>query len=448
MSFREIVGHVALLELLARAVERETLPPSLIFAGPEGVGKRTTAIALAQALNCERPERCGDEPGSRACGTARVPAHRARRCTPTSCVIEPGDSGAIKVDQVREAIERAAYRPFEGRRRVVIVDEADALLPEAQNALLKTLEEPPPASVFVLVTARPDVLLPTVRSRCQRLRFGPLRQADVADVLIARSRRRAGRGARRRRGRGRQRRRARSTAARRTRTTRATPPRGCCRGVRLVHRSAPAARRRAKALAPAGSRPRRAVAPAARAGVADPGPRAAAVARRRARARQRRPEAAAAGARPIVRRRSHDPRVFGGRSRARRARSQRQSEDRRGLAGAPAVADVTADARSAGPPIEPLHERRAATPFVSVKFTPAGRTVSFCFPISLLEIRQATIPADPAPGEQMVVETSDGQAVGTVTRSLAAGRRAAPAAAPIRRTSSSAAPPTTTSSSG
>ena len=103
---------------------------------------------------------------------------------PTSCWSSRAIPGAIKVDQVREAIERAAYRPFEGRRRVVIIDEADALMIEAQNALLKTLEEPPPASVFVLVTSRPDVLLPTVRSRCQRLRFGRLAPADVAAVLM------------------------------------------------------------------------------------------------------------------------------------------------------------------------------------------------------------------------------------------------------------------------
>ncbi len=95
-------------------------------------------------------------------------------------VVEPGDTGAIKVEQVRDAIDRTAYRPFEGRRRVVIIDEADALAVAAQNALLKTLEEPPPASVFVLVTSRPDVLLPTVRSRCQRLRFGRLAPGEVA----------------------------------------------------------------------------------------------------------------------------------------------------------------------------------------------------------------------------------------------------------------------------
>ena len=75
------------------------------------------------------------------------------------------------------------YRPFEGRRRVTIIDQADALVTRAQNALLKTLEEPLPASVFVLVTSRPDTLLPTVRSRCAHLRFGRLQVAEVAAVL-------------------------------------------------------------------------------------------------------------------------------------------------------------------------------------------------------------------------------------------------------------------------
>ena len=99
-------------------------------------------------------------------------------------MLEPGDTGAIKIDQVRDAIERSAYRPFEGRRRVVIVNDAEALNAEAQNALLKTLEEPPAASTFVLVTSRPDMLLPTVLSRCQRLRFGRLSPGEVAASLI------------------------------------------------------------------------------------------------------------------------------------------------------------------------------------------------------------------------------------------------------------------------
>jgi DNA polymerase-3 subunit delta' len=101
-------------------------------------------------------------------------------------LIEPGESGSIKIEQVRDVIDRAGYRPFEGRRRVVIVDEADALVIQAQNALLKILEEPPPSSVFILITARPDVLLPTVLSRCPQLRFRPLAADDIVAVLLAR----------------------------------------------------------------------------------------------------------------------------------------------------------------------------------------------------------------------------------------------------------------------
>jgi DNA polymerase-3 subunit delta' len=85
---------------------------------------------------------------------------------------------------VREVIDRAGDRPFEGRRRVVVIDEADAMTPQAQSALLKTLEEPPPASVFVLVSSFADALLPTVSSRCPRLRLAGLSAAEVAEVLV------------------------------------------------------------------------------------------------------------------------------------------------------------------------------------------------------------------------------------------------------------------------
>jgi DNA polymerase III subunit delta' len=186
MPLRDVVGHRHLLALVAAAVERGSLPPSLIFAGPDGIGKRRAAVGLAQLLNCTTPV-ASDAAGGLsvdACGECASCRRIGRGVHADVLMIEPGDTGAIKVDQVREAIEKSAYRPFEGRRRVVIIDDADAVLVEAQNALLKTLEEPPSASTFVLVTSRPDVLLPTVTSRCQRLRFGRLAPADVAEVLI------------------------------------------------------------------------------------------------------------------------------------------------------------------------------------------------------------------------------------------------------------------------
>jgi DNA polymerase III subunit delta' len=164
MAFRDVVGHRRTIDLLLRSVERGTLPPSLIFAGP-AAEKRAVAIALSQALNCQSPLDFD------ACGSCTACVRIARGVHPDVMILEPGDSGSIKIEQVRDVIDRAGYRPFEGRRRVVIINEADALVDAAQNALLKTLEEPPPSSVFILLTAHPDLLLPTVRSRCIRLSF-------------------------------------------------------------------------------------------------------------------------------------------------------------------------------------------------------------------------------------------------------------------------------------
>jgi DNA polymerase III subunit delta' len=170
MPFRDLAGHRRLIDLLSRSVARKALPSSLIFAGPSTTGKRAATVAVAQALNCpSSPEAAAER--ADACGRCSACTRIARNVYPDVLIVEPGDSGAIKIDRVRDVIDRTAYRPFEGRRRVVIFDEADALVVPAQNALLKTLEEPPPSSVFILLTARPETLLPTVRSRCIRLAF-------------------------------------------------------------------------------------------------------------------------------------------------------------------------------------------------------------------------------------------------------------------------------------
>jgi len=198
MPFRDLVGHRRLLGLLARSIAQASLPPSLIFSGPEGVGKRRAAVATAQALNCLSPmgESRVPSPESRrqppdaqspflldACGQCPACVRIARGAHPAMQTIAPGDTGSIKIEQVREAIAAAAYRPFEGRRRVFLIDEADALVAPAQNALLKTLEEPRPSSVFILISSMADTLLATVRSRCSHLRFGRLTAAEVTAVL-------------------------------------------------------------------------------------------------------------------------------------------------------------------------------------------------------------------------------------------------------------------------
>jgi DNA polymerase-3 subunit delta' len=188
MPFRDIKGHRRLIDLLTRSIARDTLSPSLIFAGPAESDPRAAAIAVAQALNCVRltPNLESRIPSQDACGTCTACVRIARGVHPDVLVVEPGDSGTIKIEQVREIVERAAYRPFEGKRRVVIVTDADALVPQAQNALLKTLEEPPSSSIFILVTSRPDMLLETVRSRCIRLQFAdsgtPAIEAEAREI--------------------------------------------------------------------------------------------------------------------------------------------------------------------------------------------------------------------------------------------------------------------------
>ena len=127
------------------------------------------ATALAQALNCLSSVDHGDTRD--ACGVCAACTRIARGVHPDVVAVVPDDKGRVNVEQIRDVIERVGFRPFEGRRRAVIIDEADTMLAPAQSALLKVLEEPPPSSVFILVTARPDMLLPTVHSRCPRLRF-------------------------------------------------------------------------------------------------------------------------------------------------------------------------------------------------------------------------------------------------------------------------------------
>ena len=190
MLLRDIIGHRRLTTLLARAIERESLPPTLLFAGPTGVGKWAVAQALAQAVNCLDPSkslRAGPLDGELAidaCGKCRACDRVARGVHVDVIAIEPDERASIKIDPIREMLGRTSFRPFEGKRRFVLIREADTLEPAAQNSLLKSLEEPPPGTIFILTTAVPGALLPTVRSRCMRLRFGRLTSAEVSSALV------------------------------------------------------------------------------------------------------------------------------------------------------------------------------------------------------------------------------------------------------------------------
>jgi DNA polymerase-3 subunit delta' len=200
MPFSELIAQDRALSPLRSALRRGALHHAYLFGGPEGVGKGRAARLLAQAANCE-----GGAPGAPVddpCGTCGPCRKIAKGIHPDVLVLaeervmakagtwEPkggrSPSKDIVVDQVRDLVDRRlALRRVEGRRRFVVIDPADAMNPQAQNALLKTLEEPPAETTLVLVASSPDALLPTIRSRCLRVPFAPIPTAALAARLEA-----------------------------------------------------------------------------------------------------------------------------------------------------------------------------------------------------------------------------------------------------------------------
>ena len=180
MKLSEIQGHSTAIRMLEGAKERGRLASSYLFAGEEGIGKRATALAFAAAINCKNP--LDVQGGQDACGECGSCVKFAGGTHPDLLIVEP-DGAQIKVEQIRQVGEALAYRSFEGGVKVVIVDNAEAMNPAASNAFLKTLEEPTPDTLIILVSSMPDRLLPTIRSRCSRINFRPLSDEDSAKVL-------------------------------------------------------------------------------------------------------------------------------------------------------------------------------------------------------------------------------------------------------------------------
>jgi len=185
MPLSAVEGQDRAVEALRRALSGDRLHHAYLFAGPEGVGKGVTAQGLAEALLCTRPAPDGD-----ACGTCSACHRTGNRQHPDLHIVERREKKTggdlerqIKIDQIRALQRSLSFKSYEGARRVVLLFEPEKMNPATANALLKTLEEPGPDTHFVLITAEAHRLLPTVISRCQRVRFRPLDREVVARRL-------------------------------------------------------------------------------------------------------------------------------------------------------------------------------------------------------------------------------------------------------------------------
>ena len=170
-----IRGQAQAVALLRGLVARKRVPSAMLFTGPTHVGKRTTALALTKALNC----RAAHGVGCNACPACRKIDEGVH---PDVDVIA-ADGQFIRIQQIRAIEAKLALIPFEARKRVIVLVEAERMHLESANALLKTLEEPPADTLIVLCTEQPARLPDTVRSRCMRVRFVPLDEATV-DALL------------------------------------------------------------------------------------------------------------------------------------------------------------------------------------------------------------------------------------------------------------------------
>ncbi len=178
MPFSDIYGQDKQVNVLQGAMKNDRVPHAYLFYGIKGVGKKTTAKTLAKALNCkeEKIDSCDRCP---SCLKIDRGTH------PDIVFIEP-EGVFIKIDQIRDLQDQIKFRPFEGRKRVFVITDADRMNNESANALLKTLEEPNPSNILILTTSRIHKFPQTIISRCQKIRFNPVRSKTIASFLADR----------------------------------------------------------------------------------------------------------------------------------------------------------------------------------------------------------------------------------------------------------------------
>jgi DNA polymerase III subunit delta' len=198
MAFKDIIGQDKVVTILSKTIQRGRVPSSYLFAGESGIGKKLTAINLAKTLNCltlpafpttKGGETYGsslDKEGHRgvmdACDICDSCKKIEKGIHPDFLLIAP-ESGQIRIEEIRTIDDTLSLKAFEGKYKIVIVDDADTMNQYAANAFLKTLEEPPENSLIILIASKPDRLPDTIRSRCSRINFTPLSQNACGTVI-------------------------------------------------------------------------------------------------------------------------------------------------------------------------------------------------------------------------------------------------------------------------
>ena len=176
MAFQNILGNKRVKTILSKALQKNRIPHSLLFVGPEGVGKMETALVVAKALNCL--QKIDD-----SCEECAACVAINKKNFPDVMEVSP-QKDVIKIEQMRLLKSTAYLKPMVGKKRVFIISDAEKMREEASNSLLKILEEPPSFSHIFLCTANPYLILPTIKSRCQVLSFAPVFKEDIEKVLL------------------------------------------------------------------------------------------------------------------------------------------------------------------------------------------------------------------------------------------------------------------------
>lgn len=178
MSFRDIKGQDSAVLFLKRSGDGDKAAHAYIFAGPAGVGKKLAALNFAKALNCLADS--GEKPCDACISCRKIDASNH----PDVFLLKPEKEGShLGIDKVREVIKNIGLKPYEGKEKAYIIDDAASLTQEAQNALLKTLEEPPSDSVIIFIAESSGDLFPTIESRSQVVKFFPLKAGDIREIL-------------------------------------------------------------------------------------------------------------------------------------------------------------------------------------------------------------------------------------------------------------------------